>query len=711
MRTTILPAILAMAAGIQAAGWTALPELPRGSAGNVSGDGNAVAFTNFMGGTSVHIPSSSVAPWIKRRADVNTMSVVVRKNLIAYLVNDGGHNKILYGNVSDSALKRAEFSNTMTPLSSIDHDGRRILAVRGSSNSSATLHLSVDSAILLKGEVFGTVHAWRTLRMPQEWVKYGTAKGWIEGRLILASNSAGTFLSRDTGATWTTFAIPYMGDCDISGDTIVGRSWASSRLYVSIDAGASWDSSALGGPYGISFRGGRLYGLFSQSDTTYDLVSSANLGKTWNTVLEDIVSSNENLAWDGSALWVNKHGALLRSSNEGRTWTVADSGLGETVVGKMRGFMMKLLVLQNLKTPDTYDIPFHRLWAYDGRDWTLVRDNVMDFEVMETDTGRAVFVLVDTGSLWKERPYAAKLRLERSYNLTSWQVMPGVAPYSVALGMSKRGLLVGQKHDVAVFTSGSRVLHDSAWKISYGRDLGRRGFLVEQDGKLAWCEYGQMYVRRDTQEVLLTTGVKAYATQGSKYGYRIMDTGSSWLADFAPMTVAYPLLKPTIASGVAAMRDSIATWNGSDTIALMRPEGERRVIGPQGQGVTQVEWVSTSALGSIIAMVDSTFVVADLHGRLWRLDKYGSVGVGASSPRTAPLSLRRGSLALELSRAAHVRIERFDGQGRSLGIVADGMLEQGKHAIRIDPVGSVTFAVPVVDGIRHSAVKILPAGM
>lgn len=715
MRTISLLPILAAAAGIHAASWTALPELPRGSAGYVSGDGNGVAFTNGLGGTSYHSPISSVAPWIKLRASANSMSVLVRKNLIAYLVNNGMHNGVEYGALGDSVLKTAFFSNTIGPLSGIDQDGRHILAIRSGSNFTPSLHLSVDSVVtdpvFAKGVPAGTMHAWRLLKMPSEFSKYGTVIGRIEGRLIVASNTNRSFLSRDTGATWTTSTIPYLSDCDISGDTIVGMSFSSNRLQVSIDAGATWDSSALNGALGFSFRGGKLYGLLWQSDTTYDLVSSANLGKSWNTILEEVNSINYYLAWDGSALWVTKHDALLRSSDEGRTWTVGDSGLGETVISKLRGFGNTLLVLQALKYPDTYDIPFHRLWAFDGTGWTLVRDSVTDFEVMETDTGRAVFVLADTGSVWRERPNGAKLRLERSYNLKSWQVMPGLAPYSVALGMSKRGLLVGQKHDVAIFTRGSRVVLDSAWKVSYGRDLGRRGFLVEQDEKLAWGEYGQMFMRRDTQEVLLTTGVKAYATLGSKYGYRIMDTASSWLADFAQMATTYPFLKPTIASGVAVLRDSIATWNGSDTFALMRPEGERRVLGPEGKGVTQVDYVSMSALGSLLTVIDSTYVVADLRGRIWRFDKYGSVGVGPSHPRSAPLSLRRGGLSLELARDAKVRIERFDALARSLEVVVDGILAQGRHLFPLSGVSGVSFAVVTIDGIRQQSLKILPSGM
>lgn len=702
-------ATLALAAGIQAASWTAIPDLPRGSAGTVSGDGTAVVFMNYLGGTSMHQPSSSVAPWIKLPSDAKSKSVVVRKNQIAYLLDNG----VVYGALGDSVLKTAYLGNAVGPLSGIDHDGRHILAVRSGTNFTPSLYLSVDSVIrdpiLVKGSPVGTVNAWRLLRLPSEFSQDGKAKGWIEGRLILASNATSTFVSRDTGATWTTLPIPYLWDFDLSGDTIVGRNSPSNRLFVSIDAGASWDSSALAGPWGISFRGGKLYGLLYQSDSTWDLVSSANLGKTWNTVLDEVNSTQDNLAWDGNALWVTKHDALFRSTNEGRTWTVADSGLGETVVRKLRAFGYNLLALQGVKHPDYEDHPFRRLWVYDGRDWKLMRDSVTDFEVMETDTGWAVFVLADSGSDWRAGTYGAKLRLERSYNLKSWQVMPGLAPFSRVLGMSKRGLLVGQKTSVAIFTRDSKVKLDTAWKTQYGRRLNSPGFLVEQDGELAWGDRGQMDRRLDTQLIFLSQFVRGYATLGSKYGFRLMDTSSSWLADFTPMASAYPLLRPSLASGVAVVHDSIATWNGSDTFTLMRPEGERRVLGPQNQGVTQVEYMSTSALGSIVAMVDSTFAVADLHGRIWRFDKYGTSGVGPSRPRLAALSFHRGGLSLQLPRAAQVRIVCYDGRGRSLGVIADGWFEAGSHPLAVETGRSIAFAIATIDGIRQDPVRIPPS--
>lgn len=705
----LLLSTIALANGIQAASWRALPELPRGGAGTVTGDGAAVAFTNFMGGTSYHSPVSSVAPWTKSRADANTMSVVVRGNRIAYLVKNGGYNTVLYGALGDTVLKTASFGDMNSPLEGIDQDGHRILAVRGGSNSSLAFHLSTDTGELAKGASAGTVQAWRTLKMPSEFSNPGTARGWIEGRLVVASTATKSYLSRDTGATWLESPTPFLWNCDISGDTIVGKNYDSKRLFVSTDAGATWDSSALGAPLDVAFRGGKLYGYLWQDDTTYDLVSSANLGRSWNTVLEDIFPTEEFVAWDGTSLWTIRHDSLKRSSDEGRTWMAADSGLGETIVGKIRGFGAKLLVLQELDHPNGFAIPVNRLWVYDGRGWTLVREAVSDFEVMENDTGLAVFVLADSGSVQVDRNSGTKLRLERSYNLKAWQVMPGLAPFWGLLGKGKRGLLVGQKNNVAILTSSSRVLLDTAWKRLNAMSL-KCGFLVEQDGEYAWNDLWQMSRSQDTTVVSIGNHVRGYATLGSKYGYRILDTAGGWMADFAPLATTYPLLKPTIASGAALMRDSIASWNGSDTIALMRPEGERRVLGPQGRGVTQVEWVSSNAVGSVIAMIDSTFAVADLHGRIWCFDKYGSVGVGASEPRSANLALVHGGVSLDLPRDAKVRVERFDAGGRSLGVLVDAVLAQGRHVLPMERVPGVSFAVATLDGIRQKAVVIAATG-
>ncbi|MBK8800874.1 MAG: hypothetical protein IPN71_02245 [Fibrobacteres bacterium] len=292
-------------------------------------------------------------------------------------------NGVVYGALGDSVLKTAFLGNAVGPLSGIDHDGRHILAVRSAYDITPSLYLSADSVVtdpvLAKGFPAGTLHAWRLLTLPPDFVQYNDAYGKIEGRLIVASNGTGTIVSRDTGATWTTFPIRYLGDCDISGDTVVGRSYSSKRLFVSTDAGVSWDSSAMAGPWSISFRGGRLYGQMFETDSTYDLVSSANLGKSWNTVLDDVDARREHLAWDGNALWATKHGVLLRSPNEGRTWTVADSGLGETVIRKLRAFGPDLLALQALKhpTPTNFRPPAVGLrWP---REWKVVRDSVTDF--------------------------------------------------------------------------------------------------------------------------------------------------------------------------------------------------------------------------------------------------------------------------------------------------------------------------------------------
>ncbi|MBK8800873.1 MAG: hypothetical protein IPN71_02240 [Fibrobacteres bacterium] len=72
-------ATLALTAGVHAAAWTALPRAAARERGTVSGDGTAVVFMNYLGGTSMHQPSSSVAPWIKLQSDAKSKSVVVRK--------------------------------------------------------------------------------------------------------------------------------------------------------------------------------------------------------------------------------------------------------------------------------------------------------------------------------------------------------------------------------------------------------------------------------------------------------------------------------------------------------------------------------------------------------------------------------------------------------------------------------------------------------
>ena len=138
----------------------------------------------------------------------------------------------------------------------------------------------------------------------------------------------------------------------------------------------------------------------------------------------------------------------------------------------------------------------------------------------------------------------------------------------------------------------------------------------------------------------------------------------------------------------------------------MRPEGQRVVAGPVGEGVTRVEWVSTSALGSLLTVVDSTFALADLHGRLWRWDRDGSSVAGRGTRNATRFVVRNGGLSLELDVDARVRIVRFDARGRSLGVLVDEPLARGSHRLALEPVPGITFAVATVDGNAQKAVAI-----
>lgn len=717
MRSCHILLIPFLAGSLHAASWTMLPPIPRGMPIDISGDGNAVLATGIYGAAAMHSSIQTMGllpadPWVPQSGVVGSQRVLLRKELVAYLKGSiqYGDAGIYYRNLGESTFRKSVMPDAeVYEFSDFDQDGRRIAVILSRWNNKPLLYVSVDSAatdatVASSPEI---EHYWRKLTLP---VGFGDLytnglRCWIEGRLLMVTNQSKTWISSDTGATWSAQALPYLQTADIKGDTIVGRNYSGKRLFVSRDAGATWDSTALDSPTDIAFRGGRLYGLFFLSDTTYELSISNDLGKSWNNLLSEVNISENFVNWDGASLWARRRNELVRSIDGGKSWTAGDSALPLSTVGKIRGFGPSLLVLQKLQGPSSSYLPWHRLWEYQGGTWTFVRDSVLDIEVMDTDTGRAVFALVDSGTKWSTFAWYAHPRLERSFNLKAWQRIPGIMPISVVLGLSKRGLLVGEANRVAVFTRGSKLLVDSAWKSTDVCNLTGGGFLLEQDGAMVWSNDRTMYRRSGQDVVKMGVNTIGYATLGTRFGY-LLDTGGVWLDSMKTTSngIGLPSTKP--ASGVRTMRDSIATWNGSDTFALMRPDGERRMLGPVGGGVTQVEYVSMSALGSVLAVIDSTWVVADLSGRLWRYDRNGTVGVGPTHARFAPLSLRRGGLSLELPHVARVRIERFDAGGRLVGVVADGVFEPGRHALRLDPIHGVTFAMLVIDGIRQDVVKI-----
>lgn len=713
---------LLLATALQAGSWSALPSIPRGQPAGISGDGGIVVARNRSGGmswrSSVAIPGGSLAPSWNPLPSLPTGTAgsnlsrapggVVRGDLVAGKTADA----IVYQTVGDGTVKRSVVAPSLVP-DAFDHDGRRIVATfRDSSIYGRHLYLSVDSLASFDKSASGAIasasYAWRPLSLPSD-IQF-VSDCWIEGRLIVVSTDSSNWISRDTGATWTRLPLSDLYRVDMKGDTIVGASTGTKRLYVSSDAGASWDSSAQGSPLYLAFRGGALYGVFQQrTGAVYELARSVNLGKTWNTILTDVPTGNlgEIVAWDGASLWAMRGVELVRSENDGRTWTVADSGLEEGYVGKIRAYGNALLVLQNQKDPWLSLVPWNRLWMFAEGKWTLVRDSVVDIEVVDTGADRGVFALIDTMNFWPYGTASAHLALESTTDLRSWKTFTAVSPYSVALGISSQGVLVGEADGVAIVTPGARIARDTAWGPSGKIRLDGYGVLEWQDGRCVWTNLGNLQVRENGAVVAKRSYVGQYVSMGSKYGYAVgRNIDNAWMADFANKGVAYGLGTGGSVSGARRMRDSIAAWDGGSSFSLMRPEGQRVVAGPAGEGVTRVEWVSTSALGSLLTVVDSTFALADLHGRLWRWDRDGSSAAGRGTRNATRIVVRNGGLSLELDVDARVRIARFDARGRSLGVLVDERLARGNHRLALEAVPGITFAVATVDGNAQRAVAI-----
>ncbi|MBL8066253.1 MAG: hypothetical protein JNM34_10400 [Chthonomonadaceae bacterium] len=166
------------------------------------------------------------------------------------------------------------------------------------------------------------------------------------------STSNGVYKSVDSGVTWTKLAggLPTanLGRISIACSSsdpqrlyalIVNRCDASGNngstlgAYKSINGGSTWTSIPVG-----SFQA--TYGWYlcavavqpTNADTAvfagFDLLRTTNGGTSFSTVTAQHVD-NHALAWDASGrLWLGCDGGVYRSTNNGTTWTNANTGFG-----------------------------------------------------------------------------------------------------------------------------------------------------------------------------------------------------------------------------------------------------------------------------------------------------------------------------------------------------------------------------------------------
>jgi len=176
----------------------------------------------------------------------------------------------------------------------------------------------------------------------------------VSDRVAWASGANGTVLRTvDGGRTWRKLRVPGADrldfrDVDATSDRAayvlsIGPGEAS-RIYKTVDAGGHWDLQfANADPHvfldAMTFRDDRHGIAFSDSvDGRFVILTTVD-GRTWDRVAADrlpparsgegaFAASGTNVAMAAGRMWIGTTaGRVLRSTDDGHTWTVAETGL------------------------------------------------------------------------------------------------------------------------------------------------------------------------------------------------------------------------------------------------------------------------------------------------------------------------------------------------------------------------------------------------
>jgi hypothetical protein len=718
MRRILNLAALGLAASSFAQNWSSLPQLPTARAILVTGNGNSVIAANGNGGMLLRSSDGSK----KESSHLGATQISLVGDLLVFVNPDG----LYYGKAGDTALRKAA-SLSGNPNFVFSQDGKNIVAMnaRSISNGSATtseLLLSRDSVVgassISEKENKAVHHGWRRIAPPNGQYWQYDAKAWIGGRILVASDRGGagwngrTWISYDTGATWKD-SLPQLVDAvAIQGDTIVlRRYYQSSRLLVSRDGGSSWDSTTdkpYGDRGGMALRGGVLFEVVSGYDTVPDLLRSVDLGKTWDTVFHN-VTNPEPVAWDGRYFWSRQGTKLVRFGRDGQDIQNMDQDLAPLgVAKKILGFGPTLLVLQVSGLES--NLENGRLLAYSAGSWRVLRDSVHDVDVIETDTGLTAFVLVDPAPR-RGRWWRLGNNLERSYNLSSWQILSQIAPQGTSLGRDSRGLLVGDTLGVAILTPSSTVIRQDAWTDQI--DVYWAKNLSSQNGMMIWSAQNQLYSRTPgSAPVTLATSssyIGAFASTNTYYGFLCTKEGNWRTLGGSPVKTATFGYPGQVCGADRYRGDTLAMWQGAYGLTLIGPSTNRFVYGPSNVPIVKAAWVPARSLLSSAPSKDSAFVLSDLVGGLHApSDLVIGAAVKPNSVRQFLASRVHGGLRIELATSAMVGIEVVDMEGRRLSAPREVALRSGSNLVALEPVVSPGFALLRVDGKIAASVRMAP---
>jgi photosystem II stability/assembly factor-like uncharacterized protein len=176
----------------------------------------------------------------------------------------------------------------------------------------------------------------------------------VSARAAWASGADGTVLrTTDGGQTWQKLTVPGAGkldfrDVDATSDRVayvlsIG-SGESSRIFKTIDGGAHWALQfANTDPKvfldAMTFRDATHGVAFSDSVDGHFVILTTSNGRTWERIHADALppalpgegayaASGTNVAMAAGRIWIGTTaGRVLRSIDDGRTWTIAETGL------------------------------------------------------------------------------------------------------------------------------------------------------------------------------------------------------------------------------------------------------------------------------------------------------------------------------------------------------------------------------------------------
>jgi len=176
----------------------------------------------------------------------------------------------------------------------------------------------------------------------------------VSAHTAWASGANGTVLrTADGGRTWQKLAVPGAEKLDFRDVDAIGERAAyilsigtgeSSRIYKTIDGGAHWALQfANADPKvfldAMTFRDARHGIAFSDSVDGRFVVLATSNGRTWERIPADrlptalpgegaFAASGTNIAMAAGRIWIGTtRGRVLRSTDDGKTWSIATTGL------------------------------------------------------------------------------------------------------------------------------------------------------------------------------------------------------------------------------------------------------------------------------------------------------------------------------------------------------------------------------------------------